>query len=124
MTAARHSAPAVLIARFPGDPSPLRAAYDEAHELIGRQTGPPIGELRHFCATSHDALYIVGVWQSEAHIRARFADPGFTQLLGSVGFPPPSSAERTILRLHLAHPPLATELQANRVGGVGQVVAR
>ena len=108
MTGARQAAPAVLIARFPGDPSHLRAAYDDAHELIGRQGGPPIGELRHLCAIGRDALYIVGVWRSEAHISNRFADPGFAQLLGSVGFPPPSAADRTILRLHLADPPLNT----------------
>lgn len=106
MTGTRQAAPAVLIARFPGDPSQLRAAYDQAHELIGRQGGPPIGELRHLCAISRDALYIVGVWRSEAHISTRFSDPGFAQLLGSVGFPPPSAAERTVLRLHLADPPM------------------
>jgi hypothetical protein len=98
--------PALLIARFPGDPGHLRAAYDRAHQLLMTQHGPPTGELRHHCATDDNALYLVGVWESEAHINARFANPGFTQLLRSVGFPSPSDAELTILQLHVAEPPL------------------
>lgn len=106
MNPAGSETPAVLIARFGGDPATLRAAYDRAHALILRQPGPPIGELRHHCALGQDGLYVIGVWESEAHITARFADPGFDRLLRSVGFPPPSEAERTVLRLHLAEPPL------------------
>ena len=101
--------PALLIARFAGDPGLLRAAYDRAHRHLMSQPGPPTGELRHHCAIGDDALYLVGVWQSEAHIRARFASPGFTDLLDSVGFPRPSRADLTILRLHATEPPLPTE---------------
>jgi hypothetical protein len=101
-------APALLIARFPGDPNALQAAYDRAHQLILAQSGPPFGELRHHCARSEDALYLVGVWQSEAHITRRFGDPAFCRLLQSADFPLPTTAELTILRLHTAIPPIDT----------------
>ena len=101
--------PALLIARFAGDPGRLRAAYDRAHRRLMTQPGPPTGELRHHCAIGDNALYLVGVWQSEAHINARFANPVFTQLLDSVGFPRPSDADVTILRLHATEPPLPTD---------------
>ncbi|HET7486676.1 MAG TPA: hypothetical protein VFJ85_02020 [Acidimicrobiales bacterium] len=97
---------ALLIARFPGDPDRLRTAYDRAHEQILARPGPPIGELRHFCALGDDALSIVGVWRSEAHITARFSDPAFHQVLRSARFPTPDAADITILQLHLAHPSL------------------
>lgn len=44
------------------------------------------GELRHHCATSQDALYIVGVWQSEEHVRTRWQSSEFEERLVSVGF--------------------------------------
>jgi len=53
----------MLIARFHGDVGELTAAYDRAHDLIMSRGGAvPVGELRHHCATSDDALYIIGVW--------------------------------------------------------------
>ena len=97
---------ALLIARFPGDSDQLQAAYDRAHRRLASHTGPPIGELRHHCAIGDDALYLVGVWRSEAHIRTRFGDPAFVALLQAEGFPRPSEAELTILRLHVTEPPL------------------
>lgn len=106
MTASATPTPAVLVARFAGDPMALLAAYDRAHELIRQAPGPPIGELRHHCAVDDHALYVIGVWRSEAHITARFADPAFADLLRSGGFPSPDTAELTILRLHCAEPPL------------------
>ena len=48
----------------------------------------------------------MGVWQSEAHITARFSDPAFHRLLQSADFPPPGDAQLTILRLHAILPPL------------------
>src|SRR5438477_7522063 len=61
---------AMLIARFRGDVEELSAAYDRGHALIMSRGGAvPFGELRHHCATDEDSLYIIGVWESEAHIR-------------------------------------------------------
>lgn len=96
----------LLIARFAGDPGGLQAAYDRAHRRLVTHPGPPVGELRHHCAIGDDALYLIGVWKSEAHIRARFGDPAFVELLQAEGFPPPSGADLTILRLHVSEPPL------------------
>jgi hypothetical protein len=53
----------MLLARFAGDAAALTQAYDRAHALImsrGGATGA--GELRHHCATSEGAPYIIGVW--------------------------------------------------------------
>ena len=62
----------LLIARFSGDVAELTRAYDRAHTMIMVADGAEqFGELRHHCATSHDALYIVGVWRSEEHVRTR-----------------------------------------------------
>ncbi|MCA1832512.1 MAG: hypothetical protein ABR520_12600 [Mycobacteriales bacterium] len=99
--------PVMLIARFPGDIRELTAAYDAAHALIMERGGAtPIGELRHHCAVSDDALYIIGVWESEDHVRRRWASDDFEALLASVGFPSPKTADMTILRLHAIEPPL------------------
>jgi hypothetical protein len=68
--------------------------------------GGQFGELRHHCATSPDALYIVGVWQSEEHLRARWHSPEFEERLASVGFPSPKTADVTILDLRAIEPPL------------------
>jgi hypothetical protein len=95
----------VLIARFPGDVDRLTRAYDEAHRNIVGRGGAP-GELRHHCALGEDALYPIGVWESEEVLRARWATPEFEAALTSVGFPSPKSAEVTILRLHAVEPPL------------------
>lgn len=98
---------AMLIARFDGDVARLTDAYDKAHALImsrGGATG--VGELRHHCATEPGALYIIGVWESEQRIRARWGSDEFEQLLTSVGFPSPKTAELTILQLHAIEPPL------------------
>ena len=92
--------PVVLIARFAGDVDELTRAYDRAHEMIMAQPGPAIGELRHHCAVGEDALYLIGVWESEERIRTRFASPAFEDLLESAGFPALKSADLEILQLH------------------------
>ncbi len=98
----------MLIARFDGDVQQLVHAYDRAHALIVSRGGATrIGELRHHCATSEDALYIVGVWESEEHVRTRWASKEFQETLTSVGFPSPATAELTVLNLHATEPPLA-----------------
>jgi hypothetical protein len=95
----------VLIARFPGDVDRLTRAYDEADRIIMDRGGAP-GELRHHCALDEDALYLIGVWESEELLRVRWASPEFEATLTSVGFPSPKDAEVTILRLHAVEPPL------------------
>ena len=98
---------AMLIAKFEGDVQELTAAYDRAHALIMSRGGAvPSGELRHHCATDADSLYIIGVWESEAHIRRRWSSDEFKDTLTSVGFPSPDEAETTILHLHATEPPL------------------
>jgi hypothetical protein len=100
----------MLIARFDGDIQRLTAAYDQAHDLIMSRGGAvPAGELRHHCATSDDALYIIGVWESEQAVRARWSSSEFKELLESVGFPP-TPTEMTILALHAIEPPLTEAL--------------
>ena len=97
----------MLIARFDGDIEHLIAAYDKAHELIMSRGGAvKAGELRHYCATSGESLYIVGVWESEASVRARWSSDDFRALLASVGFPP-TPTDMTILELHTTEPPLS-----------------
>jgi quinol monooxygenase YgiN len=95
----------VLIARFAGDVAQLTRAYDEAHRIIMERGGAP-GELRHHCATNDDALYLIGVWESEERLRTRFASAEFEETLASAGFPSPKTAEVTVLRLHAIEPPL------------------
>ena len=96
----------MLIARFDGDVEHLTGAYDKAHELIMSRGGAvPIGELRHHCATSDDALFIIGVWESEEAVRARWSSTEFKELLTSVGFPS-APTQMTILELHAIEPPL------------------
>jgi len=95
----------VLIAKFAGDVTQLTRAYDEAHRIIMERGGGP-GELRHHCAISDDALWLIGVWESEDRLRTRFASPEFEETLASVGFPSPKTAELTILQLHAIEPPL------------------
>jgi hypothetical protein len=98
---------AMLIARFDGDTERLTAAYDRAHALIMSQGGAvPSGELRHHCATGEGALYIIGVWESEDHIRRRWSSDEFRETLTSVGFPSPEQADMTVLHLHAVEPPL------------------
>ena len=97
----------LLVARFDGDVQALTAAYDRAHDLIMQRGGAvPVGELRHHCATSDDALFIIGVWDSEEAVRARWASAEFQNLLASVGFPP-TPTEMTILELHAIEPALS-----------------
>ena len=99
--------PAMLIARFSGDVDRLKEAYDRGHSLILSRGGATrFGELRHHCAVSEDALYIIGVWDSKDSIRARWSDEEFEKTLTSVGFPSPKEAELTILELHTIEPPL------------------
>lgn len=97
----------MLITRFDGDVNQLTQAYDRAHALImsrGGATG--VGELQHHCALGDGALYIIGVWESEERVRSRWASAEFEQLLTSVGFPSPRTADLTILQLHAIEPPL------------------
>lgn len=97
----------LLIARFDGEVDELRHAYDRAHALImsrGGATG--VGELRHHCAIGEGALYIIGVWESEERVRARWASEEFEDVLTSVGFPSPKIASTTVLELHAIEPPL------------------
>ena len=97
----------LLVARFSGDVAELIRAYDRGHAMIMVAGGAEqFGELRHHCATSQDALYIVGVWQSEEHVRRRWESPEFEARLVSVGFPSPKTADITILNLRVSEPPL------------------
>jgi quinol monooxygenase YgiN len=95
----------LLIARFRGDVEKLTNAYDRAHREIMNAGGPP-GELRHHCAVGDDSLYIVGVWESEEAMRARFASPKMHEALARAGFPAMDEAEMTVLPLHAIEPPL------------------
>jgi len=98
---------ALLIARFDGDVDELTRSYDRAHTLIGSRGGATsFGELRHHCAVGDGALYIVGVWESEEHIRRRWSSDEFEKLLTSVGFSSPKTAHMTVLELHTIEPPL------------------
>ncbi len=97
---------AMLIAKFVGDVEELNAAYDRAHALIMEHGGAvPVGELRHHCATSDDALYIIGVWESAEHIRKRWASDEMRTPLDGTDIPT-EPTERTILDLHEIDPPL------------------
>jgi hypothetical protein len=97
----------MLIARFDGDIDRLTEAYDRAHAEIMRRGGATsFGELRHHCALGDDALYIIGVWDSEEHLRSRWSSPELEGALTSFGFPSPKSADVTVLRLHKTEPPL------------------
>jgi hypothetical protein len=95
----------MLVARFDGDVQQMVNAYDAAHRLIMERGGPP-GELRHHCAVSDEALYIIGVWESEERLRTRLASDEFNETLASVGFPSFDAADITILELHAIEPPL------------------
>ena len=97
----------MLTARFDGDVRELITAYDRAHALImsrGGATG--VGERRHYCATDESSLYIIGVWESEELLRARWGSKEFKETLTSFGFPSPSTAHLTVLALHATEPPL------------------
>jgi len=96
----------MLIAKFVGDVGELKAVYDRGHALIMERGGAvPFGELRHHCATSEDALDIIGAGESAGHIRRRWAGDEFKKVLASVGFPT-EPTERMILDLHQIEPPL------------------
>jgi hypothetical protein len=98
--------PVMLVARFDGDVGELLAAYDRGHALIMSRGGAvPFGELRHHCATSAGSLFIIGVWETEAAVRARWSSPDFIDVLASVGFPTMPN-EFTVLQLHAVEPPL------------------
>src|SRR5438552_16734679 len=98
---------AMLSARFGGDVDQLKEAYDRAHNLIvSREGATSFGELRHHCAVSDEALYIVGVWDSEESIRTRWSSEEFEETLISVGFPSPKTAEMTIIKQHTIYPTL------------------
>ncbi len=95
----------MLIARFDGDVERLKQAYDDAHRLIMDRGGPP-GELWHHCTFDENALYIIGVWESETHLRRRLDSKEFKGPLAETGFPSFDTADVTILRLHAIEPPL------------------
>src|SRR5229473_1605778 len=98
---------ALLIARFDGDVNELMQAYDRGHALIMSRGGATsFGELRHHCAVGDGALYIVGVWDSEEHARSRWSSAELEKVLAEGGFPPPKTANLTILELHAPEPPL------------------
>src|SRR5216684_490852 len=98
---------ALLIARFDGDVEELTRSYDRAHALIMSRGGATsFDELRHHCAVGGGALYIVGVWDSEEHARSRWSSDELEKVLAEGGFPPPKSADLTILELHAVEPPL------------------
>jgi hypothetical protein len=100
------SVAAMLIAKFVGDIAELTSAYDRAHALIGQRGGATrFGELRHHCATSDEALYIIGVWESADQIRQRWSSEEMRDVLTSVGFPA-EPTELTILDLHVIEPAL------------------
>jgi hypothetical protein len=85
----------MLIARFDGDVGQLRQAYDRAHALImSRRGGTGAGELRHHCAIGDQALYIIGVWESEERAHTRWASEEFEEVLTSAGFPSPKTSYR------------------------------
>jgi hypothetical protein len=67
--------------------------------------GGQFGDPRQHCATGQVALYIVGVWQSEEHVRTRWQSPEFEERLVSAGFPSPKTADITILDLRAIEPP-------------------
>ena len=98
---------ALLIARFDGDVNELTQAYDRGHALIMSRGGATsFGELRHHCAVGNGALFIVGVWESAEQIRSRWWSVELEEVLLSVGFPAPKTANVTILDLHAVEPPL------------------
>src|SRR5712691_1815112 len=98
---------ALLIARFDGDINELTQAYDREHALIMSRGGATsFGELRHHCAVGNGAFFIVGVWESAEQIRSRWSSDELEELLVSVGFPAPKTANITILDLHAVEPPL------------------
>ena len=94
-----------MIARFDGDVEELKRVYDAAHARIMSAGGPP-GELRHHCAIGDDALYIIGVWESEERLRTRLASDEMRGALAASGFPSFDNADITILQLHAIEPPL------------------
>jgi len=98
---------ALLIARFDGDIDQLTKAYDEGHALIMSRGGATsFGEVRHHCGVGDGALFIVGVWESEEQLRRRWWSDELEEVLLSVGFPSPKTANITILDLHAVEPPL------------------
>jgi hypothetical protein len=97
----------MLIARFDGDVNELRQAYDTAHALIMQRGGATgVGEVRHHFAIGDEALYIIGFWESEERVRTRWASDEFDEVLTSVAFPSPTTAEIMVLELHATEPPL------------------
>jgi len=73
---------------------------------MSRGGATSFGELRHHCAVGNGALFIVGVWESAEQIRRRWWSVELEEVLLSVGFPSPKSADVTILDLHAVEPPL------------------
>jgi hypothetical protein len=98
----------VLVAKFAGDVTQLTRAYDEAHRVIMERGGAP-GELRHHCAVSADALWLIGVWESEelqssvTESRLKSATPRIPRWRTCY------AAEVTVLQLHAIEPPLDVE---------------
>jgi len=63
----------------------LTRSYDRAHALIGSRG-------------------IVGVWDSEEHVRSRWSSDEFENVLTSVGFPSPKNPNLTLPDLHAIEP--------------------
>ena len=98
----------LMIAKFKGSPSELKTAYDKSSKLLEEQTGSalPPGAVRHACALSDDALFVVDIWESEEVLRGTIESDQFEQMLTSQGFPSPRNAEIQILQVHATIPPL------------------
>jgi hypothetical protein len=74
---------------------------------MNRGGATSVGEMRHYCAVGQDALYIIGLWESEELIRSRWSSDELENALVSFGFPSPKTADLTILHLHNTEPPLS-----------------
>ena len=98
----------MLIARFDGDVPETTEGYHRAHSsMMSRGGAAPSGELRPHCAITEYSLNIIGVWESDEHVRRRRSSDELRSTLTSVGFPDPGEASITTSRLHATEPPLS-----------------
>jgi hypothetical protein len=98
--------PVLMIAKFPGDPEALKAAYDKADIELEAKLGTrmPPGSVHHVSAIAADGIYIVDVWESEAALRGMLESPEFGETVVAAGFPPPDQADIQILPIHAVLP--------------------
>ena len=73
--------------------------------------GGPSPSQRSGAAPTRSGLAVLepctsSVWESEERVRTRWASEEFEDVLTSVGFPSPKTADITILELHATEPPL------------------